>query len=1045
LARFFINRPVFAIVISIIITLAGLISAINLPIAQYPQISPPQVMVSTTYLGADAETLEQAVGAVIEQQVNGVDGMTYMESSNSNSGMYLLRVQFALEKDGDIAAVQTQNRVAQAEPSLPDEVKQAGILTRKSASEMALIFALWSPNGTYDSNFLKNYGSIYIVEDLKRIKGVGNIQEFGSDYAMRIWLQPDKMARLGVTAAEVASAIKSQNIQAAVGAIGQQPANTEFQYAASAKGRLTTEEEFGNIIVRSRPDGSNIYLRDVAKIEFGSKDYNLRSTVNGRDAAGFAIQLTSDANALETVSQIKAKLAEAAKSFPADLEYKIVVDNTEFIAASIKEVAKTFLEALALVTLVVFIFLQSWRATLIPMLAVPVSIIGTFAAFIALGFSINTLTLFAMVLAIGLVVDDAIVVVEAVEHHIRHNRLSPKEATIRAMDEVAGPVIAIAFVLASVFIPVAFFGGTLGVLYKQFALTITVSMALSALVALSLTPALCVLLMKPYDPNAHAGRLGRFFSRFNTWFDNMLGRYANRLQGCIRQAKLVLASLAVIVVLLGALVNVVPSGFVPNEDQGYFIISLSLPEASNLNRTKAVVDKVVDMLQSQPGVQTVNAISGFDLISFGAKSNAATMFVKMAPWAERKAPELSVDRKVQATLGLNAVVPEARIMAFNPPALPGLGTVGGFTMLLENRGGASLEEMDAVAKEFIAAAQKRPEIGMIYTDFAINTPAYNFKIDREKAQSFGIPPQEVYNTLQIFLGGLQVNDINRFGKVYKVVMQADSNFRGDVSDMRFLYLRSPNGTMVPLDTLVTAEPVTAPASILRFNGVPAVKLNGSPAPGYSSGQAMAALEEIAAQVLPAGFSYAWSGQSLEERKSAGQTPFIFGLALVFAFLCLAALYESWSVPFAVLLSLPTGLFGAFLLQYVRSLQNDVYMQIGLVMLIGLAAKNGILIVEFAKVRVDKGMAVIPAAIEAAKLRLRPILMTSLAFIIGCLPLSLADGAGAAARKSMGTAVVGGMTLATALGIFMIPVLFVVVEWVTAKLQKTKAQDVSISQ
>lgn len=1040
MAKFFINRPVFAIVLSVMIVLAGLLAAFNLPIAQYPQVSPPQIQVSAAYPGANAEVVGQSVAQIIEEQVNGVDNMTSMESTSTNNGSYALTVQFELGKDGDIASVQTQNRVAQADATLPAEVKNSGVTTKKSAAEMAMVFTLYSPNNTYDSNFMKNYGSIYVVEDLKRIKGVGNITEFGSDYAMRIWLQPDKMAQLGVTATEVANAIGTQNVQAPVGALGQSPsvAQQEFQYSASAKGRLTDEKEFANIIIRSQPDGSFIYLKDVAKIEFGSKDYSVQGTMNGQNSAGFAIQLTSDANAIETVGQVKAALADAAKRFPADLNYRIIVDNTLFIEESMREVAKTFFEALLLVALVVFLFLQSWRATLVPMLAVPVSIIGTFGAFILLKFSINTLTLFAMVLAIGLVVDDAIVVVEAVEHHMRYSGLSPRAATERAMSEVSGPVIAIAFVLAAVFIPVAFFGGTMGVLYKQFALTITVSMALSAIVALSLTPALCVLLLKPYDPNAHSGRLGQVFEKFNIWFENVIARYTGRLQGCIRHAKVMMLSLAVIVVMLAGLTSVLPSGFVPNEDQGFFINSISLPEGASLNRTAAVMDQVTTKLKNQPGVENVMGISGYDLLGGGAKSYAGTAFVKLAPWANRQTVELSIEQEIQQALTINGQLPEARVMSFNPPALPGLGAVGGFTLMLENRAGASLAEMDAVTKQFLAAARQRPEIGMIYSDFQISTPGYRFDVDREKAQSLGVPVQDVFNALQIFLGGMQVNDFNKFGKTYKVVVQANPEFRTDVDGMKFLFLRSANGTMVPLDTLVTPVPVNGTSTIKRFNGVEAIKVNGSPAAGYSSGQTMTALEEVAQATLPSGFNYSWAGQSREEKESAGQAPIVFGLAFVFVFLCLAALYESWSVPFAVLLSVPTGLFGAFVSQYFRSLQNDVYMQIGLVMLIGLAAKNAILIVEFAKVRADKGMPVIQASLEAAKLRFRPILMTSLAFIIGCLPLAIASGAGAAARKSMGTAVVGGMTTATALGVFLIPVLFVVVEKITAKLRRSKS-------
>lgn len=1038
MANFFIDRPIFAIVLSIIITMGGLIAAFNLPVAQYPQITPPQISVSTAYQGANAEVVDQAVSQVVEQQVNGVEGMVSMQSTSSDSGMYSLTVQFEPEKNADIAAVQTQNRVAQANAALPQDVQQTGISTRKSAQDFAVIFSLWSPQGTYDSTFMKNYGSIYIVEDLRRIKGVGNVMEFGADYAMRIWLQPDKMAKLGVTAGDVAAAVRKQNIQAPAGVIGQSPSlpDQEFQYTARVKGRLTEKEEFDKIVVRSEPDGSFIRLQDVARVELGSKDYTFAGEVNGHTTSGFAVQLSSDANALETVKKVKQTLDEAAKRFPADLEYKIVVDSTEFVQESMKEVIKTFIEALLLVMLVVFLFLQSGRATLIPMLAVPVSLIGTFAAFLVLGFSINTLTLFAMVLAIGLVVDDAIVVIEAVEHHMRYSRLSPAEATKRAMSEVSGPVIAIAFVLASVFIPVAFFGGTVGILYRQFALTIAVSMALSALVALSLTPALCALLLKPYDPDAHTGMLGRFFVRFNAWFERTVERYGNGLaKTLIPKAGLCMAMLAVLAILAGALYRVVPTAFVPAEDQGYIITAVTLPEAASMNRTHAVINKVAEDIRSRPGILDTMAITGYDLLGGSPKSSAGAMFIRMAPWGERTSPELQIDHKIREIFMQGARLPEATVLAFNPPALPGLGIVGGFTLMLEDRAGGLVEEMDRVSREFLAAARQRPEIGMIYSTFQANTPGYRFEVDRDKAEKLGVPVSDVFAALQTFLGGAQVNDFNRFGRTYKVIMQAEPQFRSETDATRLLFLRSASGTMVPLSTLLRAEPVNAPASIKRYNGFRAVQINGNPAPGYSSGQAIAALEEVAAGTLPTSFGYEWSGQSREEKLSSSRAPLLFGLAIIFVFLCLAALYESWTVPFSVLLCVPTGLFGAFLFQYLRHLENSVYMQIGLVMLIGLAAKNAILIVEFAKLRVDKGMSPAQAAVEASKLRLRPILMTSLAFIIGCLPLAVASGAGAGARNAMGTAVVGGMFMATALGIFIIPVLFVVVERFTEILHE----------
>lgn len=1034
MANFFIDRPVFAIVLSIIITLLGAITAFQLPIAQYPQISPPTVSISASYQGANAEVVEQAVAQQIEQQVNGVDGMVSMSSSSTDAGSYSLTVQFEAGRDADIAAVQTQNRAAEATPALPSSVQTNGISTRKSSQDMSLILCLWADKDSYSRNFLKNYGTIYLVDDIKRVKGVGEVMEFGSDYSMRIWLQPEKMAQLGVSTKDIASAIEQQNLQAPAGALGKMPmaAQTEFQYTARVKGRLDNAKEFEEIIVSARTDGSFIRLKDVARVEFGSRDYTYESMANGHPATMMAVKLTSDANALETIGNVKKVIEENARDFPEGMHHQFIVDTTEFVRESIIEVVKTFSEALLLVVLVVFLFLQSWRATLIPLLAVPVSLIGTFAAFSLLGFSINTLTLFAMVLAIGLVVDDAIVVIEAVEHHMRYAGLSPMDATRRAMREVSGPVVAIAFVLASVFIPVAFSGGMVGILYKQFALTIAVSMALSAIVALSLTPALCTLLLKPYDPNAHGGALGRFFERFNDWFADRTERYGLRLDGLIGKWRRCLLFLLCVIILIGALHRLVPSTFVPAEDEGFYIAALSLPEASSLGRTSKALHSFFATMKEQPGVSDVLALTGLDILGGGPKPNAGVMFIGLKPWSERKSPDLQLDAIIGRTFMQGAQLQEGSVIAFATPALPGLGMVGGFSLMLEDRGGGSLEDLDKTAQAFVEAARQRPEIGSISSNFKSNTPGYEFEVDRAKAEKIGVAVSDVFDALQVFLGGSQVNDINKFGRTYKVMLQAESPYRGDAAALRYLHVKSASGAMVPLDTLVKPKKVKAPMVISRFNGVKAVQLNGAPAAGYSSGQALAALEATAQQALPPGYAYEWSGQSREEKEAGNRVALLFGLAIIFVFLCLAALYESWSVPFAILLGVPFGMLGAFFFQYARNLENSVYMQIGLIMLIGLAAKNAILIVEFAKVRVDAGMEPAQAAIEAAKIRLRPILMTSLAFIIGCLPLAAASGAGAAARNSMGTAVVGGMLTATLIGIFMIPVLFVVVERLAKK-------------
>ena len=1044
MAKFFIDRPIFAIVVSIFIVLGGLIAGFNLPIAQYPQITPPTINVSANYNGANAEVVEQSIGQVIELQVNGTEGMVTMDSTSADNGVYSLNVNFELGKDADLASVQTQNRVTQANAQLPTEVTSSGIVTKKATPDRAMIFALWSPNGTYDRGFMKNYGSIYLVEELKRVKGVGTIQEFGSDYAMRIWLQPDKMAQLGVTTTDIAAALKDQNVQAPVGAVGQSPSagKQDFQYTARVKGRMETPEEFSQIIIRSQSDGSLVRIKDVARTEMADKDYLFAAFSNGMPSVGFSIQLASDANALDTIRECSAILERASKSFPADMKYGTVVDNTRFVRESLIEVAKTFFEALMLVMLIVFIFLQSWRATLIPMLAVPVSLLGTFGAFLLMGFSINTLTLFAMVLAIGLVVDDAIVVVEAVEYHMRFNGLPPREATYKAMEDVSGPIVAIAFVLASVFIPVAFFGGTVGVLYKQFALTIAVSMALSAVVALSLTPALCAMLLQPHDPNAHKGRLGHYLSRFTDWFEGLRERYERGAVKVLFRAKFSLLLMPLLLVLAWGISGFVPSSFVPSEDQGYFVATVSLPEAASMKRTEEVANKIAEEIRKLPGVKQTMIVAGIDMLAGANKSSSAVIFTELTPWKERTTSNLSVDNIVRSAIGVASRIPEANTMAFNVPPLPGIGSLGGFSFILQDRSGHTPQELDDTTKAFLAEARKRPEIAMIYSTFRTDTPGYKFDVDREKAQKLGVPVSSVFNTLQAFLGGLQVNDFNRFGRTYKVVMQADAPYRQSVEDLRTLYVESNTGVMIPLSTLVQAVPVNNPTAIKRFNGFRSVLIGGSPAPGYSSGQVIQALEEVAAQSLPQGYSYEWADQSREEKVSGGRTPILFGLALLFVFLCLAALYESWTVPFAVLLTVPTTIFGAFLFMFMRGLENSVYMQIGLVMLIGLAAKNAILIVEFAKIRVERGMPIREAAIEAAKLRMRPIIMTSLAFIVGVFPLVFASGAGAGSRNAMGTTVVGGMALDTALGIFVIPCLFVVVEefseWIQARRKKPVA-------
>lgn len=1039
MAKFFIERPIFAIVISIMIVLAGTIAGLNLPVAQYPQIQPPTVSVSTTYTGANSDVVNQTVAQVLEQQINGVQGMNYMSSNSDDTGRYSLSVVFDLGVDGDIASVKVQNSVAQANATLPSEVKEAGVVTKKASSDMALFISLFSPNNTYDQVFLKNYADVYLMDAIKRVNGVGDIMVFGSDFSMRVWLNPDRMAELGLTSTDVIAAVKEQNVQAPAGTVGAMPvpAGQEFQYTGKVRGRLESVADFENVIVKAQPNGSFVHLKDIARVETGGKTLNITSQRNGANAVGLGVQLTSDANAMTTVAEVQKIIEKAKEDFPPDLEAEAVIDNTEYIQESITEVVKTFVEAMILVILIVYLFLQSWRATVIPMLAIPVSLIGTFGSFIILDFSINTLTLFAMVLAIGLVVDDAIVVIEAVEHHIRYSGLTPKEATKRAMDEVSGPVVAIAFVLASVFIPVAFLGGMMGVLYKQFALTIAVSMGLSAFIALTLTPALCAMMLKPHDPNAHQGVMGRFFTRFNDWFDRTIESYGAKVKFLIHKAKYCCIFLLLVMVGIGVLYKIVPTTFIPDEDQGYFITAVNLPEGASLNRTQEVVDRLAEEIRQQPGVDQAMAISGYDLLSSGAKSSGGVIFVGLDPWSKRTAPHMQINAEIGQVFAKAANYPEASIIAFSTPALPGLGMVGGFTMMLQDMSGHTNEELDEITKKFVMAANQRPELNAVYSTYKINSPGYEFEVDREKVKNLGVNLSDVFTALQVNFGGAQVNDFNLFGRSYKVMLQADTLYRNEADTARFIFVKSSSGEMIPLNTLLKPQSTTAPSIISRFNAARSIQINGSAAPGYSSGQAIDAMEAVAKEVLPTGFQVEWSGQSREEKKAGSSTMQILALALVFVFLCLAALYESWSVPYAVLLSVPTGIFGALLAQYTMNLQNSVYMQIGVIMLIGLAAKNAILIVEFAKVRVDKGMEPVKAAVEASKLRLRPIIMTSLAFIIGCLPLALATGAGAGARNAMGTAVVGGMTIATALGIFLIPVLFVVVEVIADKFNKKK--------
>ncbi|WP_302226171.1 efflux RND transporter permease subunit [Veillonella magna] len=1036
MSKFFISRPIFAIVISLIITLVGLLAMFTLPVARYPQITPPQVRVSAAYTGASAQVVSDTVASVIESQIIGVQNMDYMVSTSTSNGTYSLTVQFDQGTDADMDTVNTQNRVQRALAQLPTEVQTLGVTTTKSTGDMALVFSLKSPNGTYDQTFLKNYASNYMMDEIKSVNGVGSVQEFGSDFAMRIWLDPAKMSQLGVTVTDVTSAIQAQNKQAAAGTIGADPTPIEQQRTMpiTVQGRLISPTEFGNIIVKKDVNGNLLHLKDIAKINLGSKDYSITAKSDGKPVAVFAVSLTNDANAIKTIGAIKKILEEQAKSLPPDMEYSVIVDNTMFVSASIEEVIHTFIEALILVALIVYIFLQSWRSTIIPMIAVPVSLLGTFAAFEVLDFTINTLTLFAMVLAIGLVVDDAIVVIEAVEYEMKVNGLHPKEAALAAMKNVQGPVIGIAFVLVSVFVPVSFMGGMTGILYKQFALTIAVSVVISAFIALTLTPALCATMLKPHVPGSQSNWLSRSLDRFNELLERFSDWYGFQLAKLARKLWLTVVALIAFVAIAAGVFRVLPTSFVPAEDNGYFMMAINLPPGASSSRTMQVIQDVSNFLQNDSDITEVAGVSGFDILSSAQQSSSGVMFATLADWSQRKGPTQGVEAKIGKVFGFAAHEPQATILALNPPPIPGLGSSGGFTMYLVNKVGDSPARMMTVANSFLAEARKSPVFASVYTTYNDSTPTYNFDVNRDKAARDGVSVADIYTALQGFYGGIQVNDFNEFGKNYKVMIQADEKYRVSPEMNHFIYVRNSAGNMVSVDTYIMPKPTTSAATITRFNNYPAVKIGGSQNQGYSSGDAINALKAAAAVTLPQGYTYDWADQSREEVKSGSQTILILGMGIIFVFLVLAALYESWKVPFAVLFSIPSGIMGAALIPYLLNftgrynLANDIYLQIGLLTLVGLAAKNAILIIEYAKIRVEeRGMRIVDAAIEAAKIRLRPILMTSLAFILGCIPLAISSGAGAGARVSMGITVVAGMTAATAFGIFVIPMLFIMIE------------------
>jgi hydrophobic/amphiphilic exporter-1 (mainly G- bacteria), HAE1 family len=1028
MSRFFIDRPIVAIVLAILTVILGVVSMLGLPIAQFPLIVPPQIQIQTTYTGADAVTVEQTVATPIEQQMNGVDNMLYMYSVNASDGTLTLRVVFDVDTDVNIDQVNALNRVAQAQPNLPTDVSQFGLTYRKTAGVPLILIGLYSPKGTYDSLFLGNYALINVDDPLYRVNGVGQVLNFGAgDYSTRIWIKPDQLAKLGLTVSDLMRAIQAQNTNNPSGQIGAEPAppGQEFTYSVRAQGTLITPEQFGNVVVRLNPDGSIVRLKDVARIELGALYYKQVARLNGQPSSIIGIYQLPGSNALAVVQGVRKVMEQLKQRFPNDLDYSVSLDTTVAVTEGIKEILTTLLEAIGLVVLVVFIFLQNWRATLIPLIAVPVSLIGTFAVFPMLGFSINTLSLFGLVLAIGLVVDDAIVVVEAVEHNIEEG-MAPRDATIKAMDQVSGPVVAIALILASVFLPVALMSGIQGRLNKQFAVTIAISVLISAFNALSLSPALSAMLLKPRKESK--GLLARFFKGFNRYFEKTTNGYIKASGFLIRKFVVGLLILAAFGVLAFIFAKKTPSSFLPDEDQGYFFLNIQLPDASSLQRTDLALRKVDTILKQTPGVSNATTIAGFSLLSYVSASYYGFYFVSLKPWDQRSGGQTAQELIARVNRDLKAQIPEATsAFGFLPPAIPGLGQAGGFSLWLQDQSGGTPDFLYQNLQRYLTAARKRPELQNVNAVFRAGVPQLFVDVDRDKVIKQGVPIADVYQTLQAFLGGIYVNQFNRFGRQWRVFLAGEAASRADARQIDQYYVRNNDGNMVPLSALVTTRNIAGPEYTTRFNLFRSAQITGSASEGHSSQQAMAALEEVAKQVLPRDMSYTWSDLSYQEQQAQGTEGKVLMLSLVFVFLILAALYESWSLPFSVLLSVPVAVFGAFAGLLLRHFDFDIYGQIGLVMLIGLAAKNAILIVEFAKDGLDNGKPLVDAALEGAKLRLRPILMTSFAFIFGCLPLWAATGAGAAARQILGTTVITGMMAATCLGIFLIPVLFVVVE------------------
>ncbi|HTV14813.1 MAG TPA: multidrug efflux RND transporter permease subunit [Acidobacteriaceae bacterium] len=1039
MSKFFIRRPIVAIVIAILTVIVGTVSMLMLPTSQYPNIVPPEIQVQATYPGADAKTLTESVATPIEQQMNGVDNMLYMYSVNANNGQSTVYVDFDVKTNADTDQVLSQLRVSQAQSQLPPEVNTSGVTVLKSLTSPLMLIGLSSPDNRYGQEFLTNYAIINLQDELTRVPGVSRIQVFGGQYALRVWVDPNLMAKLGVTATDVINAIQTQNNVNPAGKIGGEPirAGQQFTYTVRTQGRLVTPEEFGDIVIRANPDGSVLHLHDVARVELGEQDYSLSARYNNAPAGIMAVYQLPGSNAVETARLVTKRIHELSANFPAGMRYDIPLDTTKAVTAGIHEIVVTLGIALLFVVLVVYLFLQSWRATLIPLAAVPVSLIGTFIIFPLLGFSINTLSLFGLVLAIGLVVDDAIVVVEAVEHHIEEG-MPPREATVRAMEEVGSPVVAIALILAAVFIPTAFIPGITGRLYQQFAVTIAISVLISAFNALTLSPALSALLLKPRVHKIRRSPLQLFFDRFNFLFSRTTDKYVSTSGRLIHKSlftMLALAAIAIVAVFMGGRL---PSGFLPQEDQGYLFAALVLPDASSMQRTDVAVQKVTKALLNTPGVGGVVGVDGFNLLTLTESTNTGFFFVSLKPWEQRKSKAEQIEA-IQASVQHQLMgLGDGLAFSFPPPQIPGVGTSGGVTMILQDRTGN--DDPSFLTKNlfgFLGALSRRPEIAAAIPSYMPAVPQLYADVDREKALQQQVNLNDVYTTMQTFMGGYLVNYFNRFGRQWQTFVEAEGDTRSNIQNIGQFYVRSANGSQVPLSSLVHVKQITGPEFIMRFNEYNAAQLNITGAPGYSSGQVRAALEEVFRQTMPAGMGYSYSGMSFQEARAAEGTPawVVFALSLLFVFLILAALYESWTLPFSVLLSTPVAILGAYLALSARSLENDIFATVGLIMLIGLSAKNAILIVEFAVQNYRSGKSIADSALQAARVRFRPIIMTALAFIVGCIPLWTASGAGAASRRILGTVVIGGMTLATVIGVLMVPTTFSVVEYLSHRFAR----------